>query len=214
MVAPFGANEGSERVRNLGDGYLIGAVDMIEGRYEHPPVFRDDPDALGENRPAFVDPVVHGTGYLVFFRVAGHLEPRSQRKNRLRGENGLQPIRQPFLCRRIETVAVKLGGFKPPIMKKRANIACPEVPERSGIAGNSLADTVVGAFGDTLGAKPFPAFANPEAEAVRPSKIVVVASSTRDIPVSRQYLVVKKQLTDPRLIRIERDEIGVLEWSR
>lgn len=214
VVAPLRPDEGGECIRDFDDGHLLRLLDVIEGGDEHLAIFRDDPHALGEDRPCIVDPVVDRAGDFVFLRIAGHLEPGGQWEDGLRSEDRFQTLWQPFLRRRVEAVAVEVGGLQAAVVEHHADVLRAEVPECGGVPGDTLADAVFCAFADPLRPQAFTALADTKAQPVGATKVVVVAGTAGDVPVAAEDLVVKQKLAEFGLLRIELNEIVIRQRAR
>ena len=223
MVPPLAGHEGAESIRDLDDGDIFGAVDMIESRNKHLAILGDDAHAFRKDGPGVVDPVVDCAGNFILFRIARHLEPGRQRKESLGRKDRVQPLRQPLFGGRVEAVAIQVRSLKPAVVKQHRNFARPKVPECRRISGNTLPDPVASAFRMAVTPQSRAAFADPKAKAVAAAQIVMMAGPTRDIAVSRQYLVIEQQLADLRLGRIHGQKICVrqrawqingMDWQR
>ena len=99
-------------------------------------------------------------------------------------------------------------------MEHDADVLCTKVPKRRCVSRDAFAYAVLSTLVDPFRSKSFATFANAKAQSIRAAVIVVMAGPARDVPVARQDLVVKKQLTDFGLLGIERDEIVRAERAR
>ena len=214
VVPPLGRHESPKGIADLDNRHILSPFDVIEGRDEHLAIFGNDPHPLGEDRPDVVDPVVDGARNLVFLRIARHFKARGQRKQRLSRQDSRQPLGQPFLGGRVESVAIKVRHLKPPVMEQDRNLACTKVPKCGRVAGYTFPYPVGSTFCPPLGAKSLPALADPEAQTVTARKVMVMARATSDIPVARQQLVIEQKLADLGLQRIDRQEVGIAKRTR
>ena len=99
-------------------------------------------------------------------------------------------------------------------MKQDRDIARPKVPERGGVARNALANAVVLVLRHALLADAPAAFADPQAEPVAATEVVVMTGATRDVAVAREDLVVEKKLPDLGFGRIDRQEVIIRQRTR
>ena len=88
-------------------------------------------------------------------------------------------------------------------MKKRMHVTRTKVPECRCVSRDSFSDTVVRASCNAFGTNTFSSFADSQAQTIRAPKIMMMAGPARNVSISGQYLVVKKQLTNARFVGFE-----------
>lgn len=183
---------------------------MIEGADEHLSICRDRPHPFGDQRPAPVDPVVHGVDDVILAQIAHHFELCGHREERLCSHQIIETQGQPLLGRAVKPVAIKIRAGQPAIMKKDRNRPVPEVPERRRVARDAFADAVRTDPGRARRPNANAPLANAKRQAISAGMVVVMAGSAGDVFVAREDFVVEQKLSDAGLIRVCGD---VILWS-
>ena len=136
MVAKFGAGERTDGIGDLDDRYVLRFFDMVECGDEKLAIFLDSAHTSGDDWPGLVNALLDRASNLVFARLACHFGVGGHRKERLCRKKRLQALGQEFLCRRIETVSVKVGDADAPVMEHELNFTGSQVPEPWSVAWN------------------------------------------------------------------------------
>lgn len=193
--APFGADEISEDIANLGKtDRRAFAQDHIKALS----IFRDrfHPRRNSVQRPAGLRQLTkpHRLRHLVFGLMPCHLIRREHREHGLRGKSIIEPLHHILAQRCADTAGKTRMILKSAIMKHHPKLCDAKIPQRGRIARQALFGQVFGICA-AIGAKTYAAFPKAQRHPIRGAKARVVASGTGDIAVARQDGVVEQQLT-------------------
>ena len=156
----FNGDEGSQRLANMGNGDLLGRVNIVKCFDKHLAIFRNDAHPLGEDRPDSVDPVMQGTGHLIFFWIAGHFKLCRHGKDSLCAQNSFEAMWQPFLGRCVEPVIEIICNRQPPVMKQDGEFLGRQIPQGAGIARHAFANPRLAGTRMTVRPNTYTAFTN------------------------------------------------------
>ncbi len=214
MGPPFGVDEIPDGVADVDDRDLRRAVDILKGVDKQTTVIRCRANALGDQPPGMIDPVVARAGDGVFLRMAGHLRFRCDREKRLGRGDAAEPLRQILLGRRIEPVAVEVVDAQTPVVEKVPDIPVANVEKGRRIARHPAVDPVAPGARRPLFSDALATLADAERQPVRTRQAVVVACPAGDIAVAGQDRIVKQQPPERRPLFIERKKIRLSQNRR
>ena len=174
-------------------------------------IFRNGPNALRDPPPTLSETSAGRLGDLVFFPLANHLELGCNRKEGLRRKDIPESDREVFSRGRIKSIAVQIRDRYATVMEQHPDLLRSKIPETGSVSRDSLQDPADVRSGAPFGAEAEPAFAEPEAQAVRGAVVGMMACGAGDILVSAQDGIEEEQLSRFNGLGVHRMEMAVIE---
>lgn len=193
---PFRIHERRERIGNMYNGDVAGAVDIVKTCHKLCFVVGNFLHAPRDKGPGGINTRRGCAGDWIFLRIACHLELRGQWEKRLRCGDIVETFGQEPFRRRGKPVVVTVIPKDPAIMKQIANAFVSDVPKRWRMARNASSNTRFSSAGGALWAKAKPALTYAQAKPICAAIVVMMACAAGDILVTTQYFIIEKQLSD------------------